>query len=107
MFRGPKPKSSNIRSEKRSFFRNCSSESGLGSSIGNPGQLAIISKEAVAPYEHPVKVNLCLKTLISAAGEIFKFLALIIATGSTVTRLADFKGKGADARTSEITQRCR
>ncbi|KAL4324935.1 hypothetical protein GQ457_11G013270 [Hibiscus cannabinus] len=112
-----------------------------------PGQLAIISKEAVAPYERPalskgylnlnpkaaarlpgfyvcvgsggdrllpdwyeekgillilgteiVKVNLGLKTLISAAGEIFKFQTLIIATGSTVIRLTDFKVEGADAK---------
>ncbi|MBA0573927.1 hypothetical protein Golob_001174 [Gossypium lobatum] len=112
-----------------------------------PGQLAIISKEAVAPYERPtlskgylnpnpkaaarlpefhvcvgsggdrllpdwykekgiqlilgteiVKVNLALKTLVSAAGEIFKFQTLIIATGSTVIRLTDFKVEGADAK---------
>nr|KJB81896.1 hypothetical protein B456_013G166500 [Gossypium raimondii] len=112
-----------------------------------PGQLAIISKEAVAPYERPtlskgylnpnpkaaarlpefhvcvgsggdrllpdwykekgiqlilgteiVKVNLALKTLVSAAGEIFKFQTLIIATGSTVIRLTDFQVEGADAK---------
>ncbi|XVE50383.1 hypothetical protein DITRI_Ditri01bG0158200 [Diplodiscus trichospermus] len=110
-----------------------------------PGQLAIISKEAVAPYERPtlskgylnpkgaarlpdfhvcvgsggerllpgwykekgielilskeiVKVNLGSKTLISARGEIFKYQTLIIATGSTVIRLTDFKVKGADAK---------
>ncbi|KAE8693436.1 Monodehydroascorbate reductase [Hibiscus syriacus] len=111
------------------------------------GQLAIISTEAVAPYERPalskaylnlnpkaaarlpgfyvcvgsggdrllpdwykekgiqlilgneiVTVNLGLKTLISAAGEIFKFQTLIIATGSTVIRLTDFKVEGADAK---------
>ncbi|KAA3486753.1 monodehydroascorbate reductase, seedling isozyme-like [Gossypium australe] len=112
-----------------------------------PEQLAIISKESVAPYERPtlskgylnpnpkaaarlpefhvcvgsggdrllpdwykekgiqlilgteiVKVNLALKTLVSAAGEIFKFQTLIIATGSTVIRLTDFKVEGADAK---------
>ncbi|XVF04098.1 hypothetical protein REPUB_Repub05bG0052500 [Reevesia pubescens] len=110
-----------------------------------PGELAIISKEAVAPYERPalskgylnpkgaarlpdfhvcvgsggerllpdwykekgihlflsteiVKVNLGLKTLISAKGETFKYQTLIIATGSTVIRLTDFKVEGADAK---------
>ncbi|XP_021288291.1 monodehydroascorbate reductase, seedling isozyme-like [Herrania umbratica] len=110
-----------------------------------PGELAIISKEAVAPYERPalskgylnptgaarlpefhvcvgsggerllpgwykekgiqlilsteiVKVNLGSKTLISAAGETFKYQTLIIATGSTVIRLTDFKVEGADAK---------
>ncbi|KAK6230475.1 hypothetical protein QUC31_001993 [Theobroma cacao] len=110
-----------------------------------PGELAIISKEAVAPYERPalskgylnpkgaarlpefhvcvgsggerllpgwykekgiqlflsteiVKVNLGSRTLISAAGETFKYQTLIIATGSTVIRLTDFKIEGADAK---------
>ncbi|OMO80403.1 FAD-dependent pyridine nucleotide-disulfide oxidoreductase [Corchorus capsularis] len=110
-----------------------------------PGELAIISKEAVAPYERPalskaylnpkgaarlpdfhvcvgsggerllpgwytekgiqlilsteiVKVNLGSKTLISAGGETFKYQTLIIATGSTVIRLTDFKVEGADAK---------
>ncbi|XWS52009.1 hypothetical protein CRYUN_Cryun11dG0030900 [Craigia yunnanensis] len=109
-----------------------------------PGELAIISKEAVAPFERPalskgylnpkgaarlpefhvcvgsggerllpgwykekgiqlilsteiVKVNLGSKTLISAKGETFKYQTLIIATGSTVIRLTDFKVEGADA----------
>ncbi|CAM8949254.1 unnamed protein product [Rhodiola kirilowii] len=110
-----------------------------------PGQLAIISKEAVAPYERPalskaylfpqgtarlpgfhtcvgsggerllpewykekgielilstevVKADLASKTLITAAGETFKYSNLIIATGSTVIRLTDFKVEGADAK---------
>ncbi|KAL0426523.1 UNVERIFIED_CONTAM: Monodehydroascorbate reductase [Sesamum latifolium] len=110
-----------------------------------PGELAIISKEAVAPYERPalskaylfpegtarlpgfhvcvgsggerllpewytekgislilsteiVKADLALKTLISAAGETFKYQILIIATGSTVIRLSDFGVQGADAK---------
>ncbi|XP_024032989.1 monodehydroascorbate reductase isoform X3 [Morus notabilis] len=110
-----------------------------------PGELAIISKEAVAPYERPalskaylfpesparlpgfhvcvgsggerlltewykengielilsteiVKADLAGKTLISAAGESFKYQILIIATGSTVIRLADFGVQGADAK---------
>ncbi|XWS11096.1 hypothetical protein CRYUN_Cryun38cG0054400 [Craigia yunnanensis] len=109
------------------------------------GELAIISKEAVAPYERPtlskgylnpkgaarlpefhvcvgsggerllpgwykekgiqlilgteiVKVNLGSKTLVSAGGETFKYQTLIIATGSTVIRLTDFKVEGADAK---------
>uniref|UniRef100_A0A1D1Y3E5 monodehydroascorbate reductase (NADH) n=1 Tax=Anthurium amnicola TaxID=1678845 RepID=A0A1D1Y3E5_9ARAE len=111
----------------------------------NPGELAIISKEAVAPYERPalskgylfpqgaarlpgfhvcvgsggerllpewytekgielilsteiVKADLASKALISAAGAIFKYDTLIIATGSTVIRLSDFGVQGADAK---------
>ncbi|KAF8014348.1 hypothetical protein BT93_H0248 [Corymbia citriodora subsp. variegata] len=110
-----------------------------------PGELAIISKEAVAPYERPalskaylfpegfarlpgfhccvgsggerllpewykekgielilsteiVTADLAAKTLLSAAGEIFKYHNLIIATGSTVIRLTDFGVQGADAK---------
>ncbi|KAK4392086.1 Monodehydroascorbate reductase [Sesamum angolense] len=83
-----------------------------------PGELAIISKEAVAPYERPalskaylfpegislilsteiVKADLASKTVISAAGETFKYQILIIATGSTVIRLSDFGVQGADAK---------
>ncbi|KAA8518604.1 hypothetical protein F0562_016078 [Nyssa sinensis] len=110
-----------------------------------PGELAVISKEAVAPYERPalskaylfpegaarlpgfhvcvgsggerllpewytdkgialilsteiVKADLASKTLISAAGETFKYHILIIATGSTVIRLTDFGVQGADAK---------
>lgn len=110
-----------------------------------PGELAVISKEAVAPYERPalskaylfpegtarlpgfhvcvgsggerllpdwykekgielilsteiVKADLASKTLISAAGETFKYEILIIATGSTVIRLSDFGVQGADAK---------
>ncbi|PON42833.1 FAD/NAD-linked reductase [Parasponia andersonii] len=111
----------------------------------NPGELAIISKEAVAPYERPalskaylfpesparlpgfhvcvgsggerllpewykqngielilsteiVKADLAGKTLVSAAGETFKYEILIIATGSTVIKLTDFGVQGADAK---------
>ncbi|XVF55675.1 hypothetical protein PTKIN_Ptkin06aG0056100 [Pterospermum kingtungense] len=110
-----------------------------------PGELAIISKEAVAPYERPalskaylfpegaarlpgfhvcvgsggerllpewykekgielilsteiVKADLPANTLVSAAGETFKYQILIIATGSTVLRLTDFGVQGADAK---------
>ncbi|XP_057534344.1 monodehydroascorbate reductase, seedling isozyme-like isoform X1 [Amaranthus tricolor] len=110
-----------------------------------PGELAIISKEAVAPYERPalskaylfpegtarlpgfhtcvgsggerllpdwykekgielvlsteiVKADIFSKSLTSAAGDIFKFDILIIATGSTVIRLTDFGVQGADAQ---------
>ncbi|CAN4117246.1 unnamed protein product [Withania somnifera] len=110
-----------------------------------PGELAIISKEAVAPYERPalskaylfpegaarlpgfhvcvgsggerllpewyaekgislilsteiVKADLTSKTIISAAGESFKYQTLIIATGSTVLRLSDFGVQGADSK---------
>ncbi|KAM7526086.1 hypothetical protein LguiA_015988 [Lonicera macranthoides] len=110
-----------------------------------PGELAIISKEAVAPYERPalskaylfpegaarlpgfhtcvgsggerllpewyaengislilsteiVKAEVSSKTLISVAGETFKYQILIIATGSTVLRLTDFGVQGADAK---------
>ncbi|XP_042429746.1 monodehydroascorbate reductase 3, cytosolic-like isoform X1 [Zingiber officinale] len=110
----------------------------------NPGELAIISKEAVAPYERPtlskaylfpqgaarlpgfhvcvgsggerllpewysekgielilsteiVKADLASKTLTSAAGAIFTYDILIIATGSTVINLSDFGTPGADA----------
>ncbi|KAL8094855.1 hypothetical protein AgCh_036388 [Apium graveolens] len=109
------------------------------------GELAIISKEAVAPYERPalskaylfpegaarlpgfhtcvgsggekllpewyadkgislylsteiVKADLASKTLVSAAGDTFKFESLIIATGSTVLRLTDFGVQGADSK---------
>ncbi|KAH6837792.1 monodehydroascorbate reductase 1 [Perilla frutescens var. hirtella] len=109
------------------------------------GELALISKEAVAPYERPalskaylfpegtarlpgfhvcvgsggerllpewymekgislilsteiVKADLASKTLISAAGETYKYQTLIIATGSTVIRLTDFGTPGADAK---------
>nr|BAJ23958.1 monodehydroascorbate reductase [Malpighia glabra] len=110
-----------------------------------PGELAIISKEAVAPYERPalskaylfpegtarlpgfhvcvgsggerllpewykekgielilsteiVKADLASKTLVSAAGEVFKYHILIVATGSTVFRLTDFGVQGADSK---------
>ncbi|CAK9159575.1 unnamed protein product [Ilex paraguariensis] len=110
-----------------------------------PGDLAVISKEAVAPYERPalskaylfpegtarlpgfhvcvgsggerllpewyaekgislilsteiVKADLASKTLISAAGETFKYQVLVIATGSTVLRLSDFGVQGADSK---------
>ncbi|GAB2272209.1 hypothetical protein Dimus_007029 [Dionaea muscipula] len=110
-----------------------------------PGELAIISKEHVAPYERPalskaylfpegyarlpgfhvcvgsggerllpewykekgielilsteiVKADLPTKSLTSAAGETFTYDVLIIATGSTVIRLTDFKVEGADAK---------
>ncbi|XVE96473.1 hypothetical protein REPUB_Repub02eG0225000 [Reevesia pubescens] len=110
-----------------------------------PGELAIISKEAVAPYERPAlskaylfpegaarlpgfhvcvgsggerllpewykekgielilnteiaKADLPANTLVSAAGETFKYQTLIIATGSTVIRLTDFGVQGADAK---------
>ncbi|KAK8557068.1 hypothetical protein V6N13_035173 [Hibiscus sabdariffa] len=102
-----------------------------------PGELAIISKEAVAPYERPalraarlpgfhvcvgsggerllpewykekgielilsteiVKADLPANTLVSAAGEKFKYQILIIATGSTVIKLTDFGVQGADAK---------
>ncbi|TXG58308.1 hypothetical protein EZV62_016137 [Acer yangbiense] len=110
-----------------------------------PGELAIISKEAVAPYERPalskaylfpqgtarlpgfhvcvgsggerllpewytekgielilsteiVKADLASKTLVSAAGEVFKYQVLVIATGSTVIKLTDFGVQGADAK---------
>ncbi|KAL3327601.1 hypothetical protein AABB24_035330 [Solanum stoloniferum] len=110
-----------------------------------PGELAIISKEAVAPYERPalskaylfpegaarlpgfhvcvgsggerqlpewyaekgislilsteiVKADLASKTLVSAAGESFKYQTLIIATGSTVLKLSDFGVQGADSK---------
>ncbi|XP_059646724.1 monodehydroascorbate reductase [Cornus florida] len=110
-----------------------------------PGELAIISKEAVAPYERPalskaylfpegaarlpgfhvcvgsggerllpdwysekgialilsteiVKADLATKTLVSAAGDTFKYHILVIATGSTVLRLTDFGVQGADSK---------
>ncbi|KAM3341374.1 hypothetical protein P3S68_029009 [Capsicum galapagoense] len=110
-----------------------------------PGELAIISKEAVAPYERPalskaylfpegaarlpgfhvcvgsggekqlpewyaekdislilstyiVKADLASKTLVSAAGESFKYEKLVIATGSTVLKLSDFGVQGADSK---------
>ncbi|KAG6619061.1 monodehydroascorbate reductase, seedling isozyme-like isoform X2 [Carya illinoinensis] len=109
------------------------------------GELAIISKEAVAPYERPtlskgylfpespprlpgfhvcvgsggerllpewykekgielilsteiVKADLAAKTLISSSGKTFKYQILVIATGSTVVRLTDFRVPGADAK---------
>ncbi|CAN1201000.1 Monodehydroascorbate reductase [Linum perenne] len=111
----------------------------------NPGELAIISKEAVAPYERPalskaylfptgtarlpgfhtcvggggdrllpewytekgielilnteiVKADLASKSLVSAAGDTFKYETLVIATGSTVLRLTDFGVEGADSK---------
>ncbi|XP_042505508.1 monodehydroascorbate reductase 3, cytosolic-like [Macadamia integrifolia] len=110
-----------------------------------PGELAVISKEAVAPYERPalskaylfpegaarlpgfhvcvgsggerllpewyaekgielilsteiVKADIASKTLTSAAGAMYKYDVLIIATGSTVIRLSDFGTQGADAK---------
>ncbi|KAM3324981.1 hypothetical protein P3S67_000105 [Capsicum chacoense] len=110
-----------------------------------PGELTIISKEAVAPYERPalskaylfpegaarlpgfhvcvgsggekqlpewyaekgislilstyiVKADLASKTLVSAAGESFKYEKLVIATGSTVLKLSDFGVQGADSK---------
>ncbi|XP_011018904.1 PREDICTED: monodehydroascorbate reductase-like [Populus euphratica] len=45
-----------------------------------------------------VKADLAGKTLVSAAGEIFKYHILIIATGSTVIKLTDFGVQGADAK---------
>ncbi|KAG6769694.1 hypothetical protein POTOM_025355 [Populus tomentosa] len=45
-----------------------------------------------------VKADLAAKTLVSAAGEIFKYHILIIATGSTVIKLTDFGVQGADAK---------
>lgn len=110
-----------------------------------PGELAIISKESVAPYERPalskayffpqgaarlpgfhvcagtggdillpewysekgislilsteiVKADLASKILISAAGDIFKYQILIIATGSTATKLTDSSVQGADSK---------
>ncbi|CAH9071706.1 unnamed protein product [Cuscuta epithymum] len=110
-----------------------------------PKELAVISKELVAPYERPalskaylfpegaarlpgfhtcvgsggerllpewyaekgislilgteiVKADLASKTLVSAAGESFKYGVLLIATGSTVIRLSDFGVQGADAK---------
>uniref|UniRef100_A0A6N2KLB1 monodehydroascorbate reductase (NADH) n=1 Tax=Salix viminalis TaxID=40686 RepID=A0A6N2KLB1_SALVM len=45
-----------------------------------------------------VKADLAAKTLVSAAGEIFKYHILIIATGSAVIRLTDFGVQGADAK---------
>ncbi|KAK6779425.1 hypothetical protein RDI58_021609 [Solanum bulbocastanum] len=110
-----------------------------------PGELAIISKEAVAPYERPalskaylfpegaarlpgfhvcvgsggerqlpewyaekgislilsteiVKADLASKTIVSAAGESFKYQTLVIATGSTVLKLSDFGVQGADSK---------
>ncbi|CAA0829675.1 Probable monodehydroascorbate reductase-cytoplasmic isoform 4, partial [Striga hermonthica] len=45
-----------------------------------------------------VKADLASKTLMSAAGETFKYQKLIIATGSSVIRLTDFGTEGADAK---------
>jgi monodehydroascorbate reductase (NADH) len=45
-----------------------------------------------------VKADLAGKTLVSAAGETFKYQILVIATGSTVIKLTDFKVQGADAK---------
>ncbi|KAL9678544.1 hypothetical protein QQ045_016388 [Rhodiola kirilowii] len=56
-----------------------------------PGIELILSTEVV-------KADLASKTLITAAGETFKYSNLIIATGSTVIRLTDFKVEGADAK---------
>ncbi|GAB2300697.1 hypothetical protein Dimus_034735 [Dionaea muscipula] len=110
-----------------------------------PGELAIVSKEPVAPYERPalskaylfpegsarlpgfhvcvgsggerllpewykdkgielilsteiVKADLASKTLTSSSGVTFTYDVLIIATGSSVIRLTDFKVDGADAK---------
>nr|GMD46233.1 monodehydroascorbate reductase [Ipomoea batatas] len=112
-----------------------------------PGELAIISRESVAPYERAalskgylfpegasrqrlpsfhvcagagweillpewyeekgislimnteiVEADVASKTLISAAGEAFKYNVLIIATGSTVLRLSDCGLRGANAK---------
>ncbi|KAF5202855.1 Monodehydroascorbate reductase [Thalictrum thalictroides] len=110
-----------------------------------PGELAIISKEAVAPYERPalskaylfpeaparlpgfhvcvgsggerllpewysekgielilnteiVQADLASNTLTSAARTTFKFDSLIVATGSTVIKLTDFKVQGAGSQ---------
>uniref|UniRef100_M0ZSA2 monodehydroascorbate reductase (NADH) n=1 Tax=Solanum tuberosum TaxID=4113 RepID=M0ZSA2_SOLTU len=89
----------------------------------NPGELAIISKEAelldsqgfmcVLEVEERdsflsgislilsteiVKADLASKTLVSAAGESFKYQTLVIATGSTVLKLSDFGVQGADSK---------
>ncbi|KAG5584096.1 hypothetical protein H5410_044530 [Solanum commersonii] len=95
----------------------------------NPGELAIISKEAVRAARLPgfhvcvgsggerqlpewyaekgislilsteiVKADLASKTLVSAAGESFKYQTLVIATGSTVLKLSDFGVQGADSK---------
>ncbi|KAL9253774.1 Monodehydroascorbate reductase-like protein [Drosera capensis] len=45
-----------------------------------------------------VKADIPTKSLTSAAGETFTYDVLIIATGSTVIRLTDFKVAGADAK---------
>ncbi|KAI3861771.1 hypothetical protein MKX03_019564 [Papaver bracteatum] len=45
-----------------------------------------------------VKADLASKTLTSAAGAIFKYDVLLIATGSAVIRLTDFGVQGADAK---------
>ncbi|KAI8560136.1 hypothetical protein RHMOL_Rhmol04G0232600 [Rhododendron molle] len=45
-----------------------------------------------------VKADLVSRTLISAAGEAFKYHKLMIATGSTVIRLTDFDVQGADSK---------
>ncbi|KAK4343143.1 hypothetical protein RND71_038959 [Anisodus tanguticus] len=45
-----------------------------------------------------VKADLASKTLVSAAGESFKYQTLVIATGSTVLNLSDFGVQGADSK---------
>ncbi|PHT37463.1 Monodehydroascorbate reductase [Capsicum baccatum] len=45
-----------------------------------------------------VKADLASKTLVSAAGESFKYEKLVIATGSTVLKLSDFGVQGADSK---------
>lgn len=45
-----------------------------------------------------VKADLASKSLVTAVGTIYKYQVLIIATGSTVIRLADFGVQGADAK---------
>ncbi|KAL2653327.1 hypothetical protein R1flu_021455 [Riccia fluitans] len=110
-----------------------------------PGELAIISKEAAAPYERPalskaylfpesparlpgfhtcvgsggerltpewytekgidlilntevVEGSVAEKTLKTAAGVVYKYNTLIIATGATFIKLSDFGTPGADAK---------
>ncbi|KAJ0080222.1 hypothetical protein Patl1_24329 [Pistacia atlantica] len=110
-----------------------------------PGELTIISKEAVAPYERftlskeyllphkpsrlpdfhvcvgsggerqlpewyienginlilsteIIQVDLASKALVSASGKVFRYQILIIATGSSPVRLADYGVQGIDAK---------
>ncbi|XP_031273478.1 uncharacterized protein LOC116131942 isoform X1 [Pistacia vera] len=109
------------------------------------GELAMISKEAIAPYERQtlskeylltekparlpdfhvcvgsggerqlpewyiekgiklirsteiIQVDLASKALVSASGQVFRYQTLIIATGSTPTRLTDSGVQGSDAK---------